>query len=145
MSSRNKYQHPDSSESHKPRKSPKRRGCLKSLILLLFLMVIIKGFFIDFYKIPTGSMEKTLLIGDYIMINKFSYKLSTPYNIPFTEIDIPHADLVNIKKPEINDVIVFEFPGQLNEYYPPFPFNYVKRIIGKPGDTVEITVRRSEE
>ena len=138
MNSRNNYGHSDSSGSHK---SSKRGGCLKTLILLLFILAIIKGFFIDFYKIPTGSMEKTLLIGDYIMINKFSYKLSTPYNIPFTEIDIPHADLVNIKKPEINDVIVFEFPGQLNEYYPPVPFNFVKRVIGRPGDTVEIQDR----
>jgi signal peptidase I len=138
MSSRNKNENSDSSESRRPRK---RGGCLKSLILLLFLLAIIKGFFIDFYKIPTGSMEKTLLIGDYIAINKFAYKFSTPYNIPFTDINIPHIDLMNIKKPEINDVIVFEFPGQLNEYYPPFPFNYVKRIIGKPGDTVEIIDR----
>jgi signal peptidase I len=116
-------------------------GCLKSLILLLLLFVIIKGFFIDFYKIPTGSMENTLLIGDYIAINKFSYKFSTPHNIPLTDIDIPHVDLLNMKMPAINDVIVFEFPGQLNEFYPPYPFNYVKRIIGKPGDTVEIKNR----
>jgi len=104
-------------------------------------VAIIKGFLIDFYKIPTGSMEKTLLIGDYIVINKLSYKFSTPHNIPLTEIDIPHVDLMDIKHPEINDVIVFEFPGQLNEYYPPVPFNYVKRLIGKPGDTVEIKDR----
>jgi signal peptidase I len=141
MSSRNKFEQPDSSESKKSRKSPKRGGCLKSLILLLLLLAIIKGFFIDFYKIPTGSMENTLLIGDYITINKFSYKFSTPHNIPLTDIDIPHIDLLNMKKPETNDVIVFEFPGQLNEYYPPYPFNYVKRIIGKPGDTVEIIDR----
>lgn len=138
MSSRNKNERPDSSESRKPRK---RGGCLKSLIILFILLAIVKGFLIDFYKIPTGSMEKTLLIGDYIMINKLSYKFSTPHNIPFTEIDIPHIDLADIKKPVVNDVIVFEFPGQLNEFYPPFPFNYVKRLIGKPGDTVEIIDR----
>jgi signal peptidase I len=138
MNSRKNNNPSGSSESRKKRKGC---GCLKSLILLLILFAIIKAFFIDFYKIPTGSMEKTLLIGDYIMINKFSYNISTPHNIPFTEIDIPHVNLVNIRKPEINDVIVFEFPGQLNEYYPPVPFNYVKRLIGKPGDTVEIIDR----
>jgi signal peptidase I len=135
MNSRNNYERSGSSGLRK------RRGCLKSLILLLILMIIIKGFFIDFFKIPTGSMEKTLLIGDYIAINKLSYKFSTPHNIPLTNIDIPHIDLFDIKKPENNDVIVFEFPGQLNEYYPPYPFNYVKRVIGKPGDTVEIKDR----
>src|ERR1035437_2945461 len=138
MNSRNKYEHSESSKSRKPRK---RWGCLKFLILLVFLAVIIKGFFIDFYKIPTGSMEKTLLIGDYIAINKLSYKLSTPHNIPFSDIDIPHLNLIDIKQLEINDVIVFEFPGLLNEFYPPYPFNYVKRLIGRPGDTVEIKDR----
>jgi signal peptidase I len=138
MNSRNNFEKPDSSGSRKKRKGC---GCFKSLILLLIVLAIIKGFFIDFYKIPTGSMEKTLLIGDYIMINKFSYVISTPHNIPFTEIDIPHINLLNIKKPAINDVIVFEFPGQLNEFYPPYPINFVKRLAGQPGDTVEIIDR----
>ena len=138
MNSSNHFEQSNRSGSSK---QPKRGGCLKTIILLLFLLAIIKGFFIDFYKIPTGSMQKTLLIGDYIAINKFSYGISTPHNIPFTEIDIPHLNLVTMKKPEINDIIVFEFPGQLNEFYPPFPFNYVKRLIGKPGDTVEIIDR----
>jgi len=138
MNSKKNIGQSDSSEKNKKRKGC---GCFKSLILLLFLLVIIKGFFIDFYKIPTGSMESTLLIGDYIAINKFSYKFSTPHNIPLTDIYLPHIDLLDMKKPAINDVIVFEFPGQLNEFYTPYPFNYVKRIIGKPGDTVEIIDR----
>lgn len=138
MNSRKNYERSDSSASHNKRKGC---GCFKSLILLLILFAVIKGFFIDFYKIPTGSMEKTLLIGDYIMTNKFSYNISTPHNIPFTDIEISHINLLSIKKPEINDVVVFEFPGQLNELYPPYPINFVKRLIAKPGDTVEIKDR----
>ena len=140
MKSRNNSTDNDSSKSRKPQKRG-GCGCIKSLLILVILLVIVKGFLIDFYKIPTGSMEKTLLVGDYIAINKLAYKFSTPHNIPLSEIDIPHVDLVNIKQPAVNDVIVFEFPGQLNEVYPPYPFNYVKRLIGKPGDTIEIIDR----
>ncbi|MDR3611686.1 MAG: signal peptidase I [Ignavibacteriaceae bacterium] len=139
MSSRkNNERSADTSQSRKP---PKRGGCLKSLFILLFLSMIIKGFFIDLYKIPSGSMENTLLIGDYIVLNKFAYAISTPHSIPFTDINLPFLNLTEFKKPAGNDVIVFDFPGQLNEFYPPGPVNFVKRVIGQPGDTVEIKDR----
>jgi signal peptidase I len=138
MTARKYIQPPDSS---KPNNRRKGCGCLKSLFILILLFIFAKAFFIDFFKIPTGSMEKTLQVGDYIAVNKFSYKLSTPHTIPFTEVDIPYTDLVKLKELAINDVIVFNFPGQLNELYPPFPFYYVKRVIGRPGDTVEIRDR----
>jgi signal peptidase I len=139
MNSRKNHEN-DSSKSRKPQKRG-GCGCIKSLFILVLLLVVVKAFFIDFFKIPTGSMEKTLLVGDYIAINKLAYKFSTPHNIPLTEIGIPHVDLVEIKQPSVNDVIVFEFPGQLSELYPPYPFNYVKRVIGRPGDTIEIIDR----
>jgi signal peptidase I len=87
-------------------------------------------------------MENTLLVGDYIVVNKIRYKLATPSLIPFTDIKIPHLDLLKINDPVRNDVIVFDFPGQLNELEPSSPSNYIKRLVGKPGDTIEIKERK---
>jgi signal peptidase I len=127
----------------KPNKPPKKKGCLlKFVILFILFSLIIKGCFFDLYKIPTGSMEKTLLVGDYIAVNKIAYKLATPSLIPFTDIKIPNMSLLKIKEPERNDIIVFDFPGQVNEFEPADPTNFVKRLIGKPGDTIEIKERK---
>jgi signal peptidase I len=87
-------------------------------------------------------MENTLLVGDYIVVNKIAYKFSTPSLIPFTDVKIPNMSLLKIKEPERNDVIVFDFPGQVNEFEPADPENYIKRLIGKPGDTIEIKERK---
>ena len=87
-------------------------------------------------------MEKTLLVGDYIVVNKICYKLATPSLFPFTDISIPNVNLLKIKAPERNDIIVFDFPGQLNEFAPADPSNYIKRLIGLSGDTIEIKGRK---
>ena len=111
---------------------------LKILILVFVLALIIKAFLIDAFKIPTGSMKDTLYEGDFILINKFAYKLSTPHQIPFINKRISRTDLFSISKPELNEVVVFEIPTKL---YDPETEEFeilVKRIIGVPGDTIEI-------
>ena len=127
----------------KPVKPPKKKGCFpKFIVLFILFSLIIKGCFLDLYKIPTGSMEKTLLVGDYIVVNKIAYKLATPSLFPFTDIKIPSKSLLNLKEPERNDIIVFDFPGQLNEFAPSEPSNYIKRLIGIPGDSIDIKDRK---
>ncbi|PJA98200.1 MAG: signal peptidase I [Ignavibacteriales bacterium CG_4_9_14_3_um_filter_30_11] len=111
------------------------------LIILLIVTIIIRSFFLAAYKIPTGSMKNTLLPGDYIIINKAEYKLSTPKYIPFTQIEIPYITLLNINKPKQNDVIVFKFPGKKYGEINDENFNLVKRIVALPGDTLEIINR----
>lgn len=111
---------------------------VKYLVLLFILVIILKAFIIDALKIPSGSMKDTLLEGDFILVNKLAYVLSTPAQIPFLGTKIERSSIFSISKPSQNDVIAFEMPS---EFYNPSSGKYsmmVKRIIGLPGDTLEI-------
>lgn len=111
---------------------------IKYLLLLLILVLVIKAFVIDAFRIPTGSMKNTLQEGDFILVNKTAYDISTPHRIPFLDKKLERTEIYSIDKPELNDVIAFDIPA---EFYNPASENYstlVKRIIGLPGDTIEI-------
>ncbi len=99
-----------------------------SLGLALFLVLIIRSSVIEAFKIPSGSMIPTLLVGDYIFVNKFSYGLK----VPFTEwfMDKP-LFMINADPPKRGDIIVFKYPRDESIYY-------IKRVIGTPGDTIEV-------
>jgi len=131
-----------STETENKNIASNKRIKLKSYLLLLLLTFIlalfIRGFFLEAYRIPTGSMENTLLPGDFILVNKTAYSISTPRRIPILNIKFSKIRLFNLDKPERNDVIVFEFPGNSNELKPLNGENYVKRIIGEPGDLLQI-------
>jgi signal peptidase I len=99
---------------------------IKSFLIALLLALLIKATIIEAYKIPTPSMEKTLLAGDFILGNKFIYGI----NIPFTDIRLPA-----IREPKRGDIVIFRPPHSPHE-------NYVKRLIGMPGDTIKITRKR---
>lgn len=101
-----------------------------ALYALLFAYII-RVFFVQAFKIPTGSMENTLLVGDLLLVNKFIYGAKTPDKIPFTEIKIPQYQLPALREPRSGDVIVFKFP--------PDPLvDYIKRCVAVAGQTVEI-------
>jgi signal peptidase I len=111
---------------------------LKILISLLILALILKTFVVDAFKIPTGSMKDTLLEGDFLLVNKVAYSFSTPYQIPFIGNRLARTELLSTGKPDFNDVVAFEIPA---DYYNPDSKDYtilIKRIIGLPGDTIEI-------
>lgn len=83
-------------------------------------------------------MKETLLEGDFIIVNKTAYTITTPLQIPFWNKRLSRKDLYKTGKPEFNDVVAFEIP---NNYYDPASDDYsvlIKRIIGLPGDTIEI-------
>jgi signal peptidase I len=110
----------------------------KTFLITLFAALLLKIFVIDAYRIPSTSMENTLQIGDFLLVNKLSYGLHSPRHIPFTSTSLSSFTLPLFRSVHRGDVVVFEFPGNSSEVTPSEPMNYIKRCIGLPGDTVEI-------
>lgn len=92
----------------------------KSLSLAVLLFLVVRAFLVEAYKIPSGSMEGTLLVGDFLLVNKLVYG---------AEVPLTGRRLPAVRKPEYTDVIVFLYPKDITR-------NYVKRLVGLPGDTV---------
>ncbi len=95
---------------------------LEALAVALVLAFVIRTFVVQAFKIPSGSMLDTLLIGDHLLVNKFLYGT----RIPFTD-----KVILPIEEPADGDVIVFEFPEDTSK-------DFIKRIIGAPGDVLEM-------
>jgi len=106
-----------------------------SLTVFLFLVT---GSILQGSLVPTGSMENTIMTGDRLIINKLSYDLTTPRNIPFTDIELPHIKLLEWGSPQKGDVVVFNFPGNRDEIKADRIESWVKRCVAEPGDTLEI-------
>lgn len=122
-------------------KTPKQKT--KDFFSSLFFAAIAAFFIITFIiqntRIPTGSMEDTILVGDFVLVNKFVFGSSSPKYIPFTEIEIPYFTLPALREPERMDIVVFEYPGDRDQLKAsPLGVNYVKRCVGLPGDTIRI-------
>ncbi len=104
------------------------RDWTEALVVAAILALIIRSFVVQAFKIPSGSMEDTLLIGDHLLVNKFIYGLQ----VPFTD-----ERFLAMREPQTGDIIVFEFPEDHDK-----PFyqrrDFIKRVIGTPGDTVAI-------
>lgn len=92
----------------------------KSVAIALVLFLVIRTFLVEAFKIPTGSMENTLLVGDFLLVNKVVYGAE----IPGTGLRLP-----GYAEPRRNDIVVFTPPHDPGK-------NYVKRLVGLPGDTL---------
>lgn len=127
----------------KQKKSQRRRfrDSIEGLIFAIIAALLLKTFVIEAFRIPTGSMENTLLVGDFLLVNKFIYGAKSPQYLPFTDISIPYFQLPPLEHPHRGDVVVFEWPGDRDEVKPPSPVNYIKRCIGTPGDTIQVIDR----
>ena len=94
----------------------------EALIVALLLALVIRTFIVQAFKIPSESMLQTLLVGDHLLASKFSYGIK----LPFTNTYIYKG-----ASPQRGDVIIFEYPNDPS-------VDYIKRVVGLPGDTVEV-------
>ncbi len=123
---------PARSAAPEPRKSVGREY-VEALVIALVLASVIRTFFVQAYKIPSGSMEPTLLVGDHILVNKLIYGLRTPDSLFGLEVPgLPYGKyLFRLERIHHGDVVVFVFPPDPTK-------DFIKRVIGLPGDTVAV-------
>lgn len=105
---------------------------------LALILFIVTSSLVQGSRVPTPSMETTIMTGDFLLVNKLAYGLTTPRNIPLTNIALPYAQLLKWNDPKRGDIIVFEFPGNRDEIKNANIDNYVKRCVAVAGDTLEI-------
>lgn len=108
-------------ETDKPTKSRLREN-VEAVVIAIVLALFIRTFVVQAFKIPSGSMKPTLQVGDHILVNKFIYGIKLPFS---------NTTLIPISKPDREDIIVFEYPVEPDK-------DFIKRVIGIPGDSVEV-------
>lgn len=140
------------------KKKSASREWLDAVVFAVIAATIIRGLFIEAYTIPTGSMERSLLVGDFLFVSKMSYGARTPITpvaFPFAHhtmpiigtkaywdgIQLPYYRLPGFGRIERNDVVVFNYPmdadAPLNRPVDKRE-NYIKRCVGVSGDTLKI-------
>ena len=118
----------------KPQKSVVREYA-EALIIALVLALLIRTFIIQAFKIPTGSMEPTLLVGDHLLVSKFSYSIHVPNEVPFTSIQLFPDYHFFSSVPERGNIVVFKFPLEPDK-------DFIKRVVGLPGETIQVIRQR---
>ena len=97
------------------------RENIEAIIVAIILALFIRTFIVQAFKIPSGSMKKTLQIGDHILVNKFIYGVKIPFL---------RTTIIKVNEPKRNDIVVFKFPEDPGK-------DFIKRVIGVAGDVVE--------
>jgi signal peptidase I len=122
----------------------KVREWVDAMVFAVVVMVILRTFLFDLYQIPTPSMEKNLLVGDYLFVSKLHYGTRTPMTvgIPFTQVYLPGVHLPWTRFPGFSEVkrgdsFVFNWPADDVESIDR-RMHYIKRVMGLPGDTLQI-------
>ncbi len=99
---------------------------VEAIVIAILIAFFIRTFVVQAFKIPSGSMKPTLLVGDHILVNKFIYGVKMPY---LRNTILPFRD------PKRGDIIVFIYPEDRSK-------DFIKRVVGVPGDTLEIRDKR---
>jgi signal peptidase I len=97
-----------------------------ALSLAVVLALFLRTFCVQAFKIPSGSMEKTLLVGDHLLVNKMLYGIRLPGM---------REPIFTIREPQRGDIVVFKYPKDETR-------DFIKRLVGLPGDTIEIRNKR---
>ncbi len=113
-------------KSQKIKKKSTIREYAEAAAIAILLALFIRAFVVQAFKIPSGSMEPTLLVGDHILVNKFLYGVKIPYL---------QSTLIPISDPKRGDIIVFIYPEDKSK-------DFIKRVIGIPGDKIQIQGRQ---
>ncbi|MFZ8803830.1 MAG: signal peptidase I [Candidatus Calescibacterium sp.] len=100
-------------------------GIVRDIFIAFVLAIFIRAFAVQAYKIPSGSMIPTLLVGDYILVNRLSYGLRIPY----------YKYILRWGEIKRGDIIVFVFPEDPSK-------DFIKRVIALPGETIEIRKKK---
>ena len=108
--------------NEKTRQKSLVREYAEAIIIAVLLALFIRAFVVQAFKIPSGSMKTTLLVGDHILVNKFIYGIKIP---------ISNKEILHIADPKRHDIVVFQYPVDPSK-------DFIKRVIGLPGDTVQI-------
>ena len=95
----------------------------KSFFPVLFIVLVLRSFLVEPFQIPSGSMKPTLDVGDFILVNKFSYGIRLP---------VIDKKVIEVGDPQRGDVMVFRYPSDPT-------VNYIKRVVGLPGDKIRYT------
>lgn len=108
-------------KKRKPNQKPARLiEYSRSFFPVFFIVLLLRSFIIEPFRIPSGSLEPTLLVGDFVAVNKFAYGLRLP---------VWDKKILSIANPKTGDIAVFRWP-------PDPSFDYIKRVIGVPGDKI---------
>jgi signal peptidase I len=92
----------------------------RSFFPILLLVLFLRSFLFEPFRIPSGSLKPTLLVGDFVLTNKFTYGVRLP---------VSHTKIIKMGEPQRGDIAVFRFP-------PDPRIDYIKRIVGLPGDRI---------
>lgn len=111
-----------SAENKITKKKGRLRENIEAIVIAIVLALFIRAFVVQAFKIPSGSMKQTLLIGDHILVWKFIYGVKFPYL---------RTTIIPVKKPKQGDIVVFKFPRDPDK-------DFIKRVVGVSGDVVEV-------